>query len=278
MAVPQMTGRKTWVTASVAAALFASVGLGSLPASAAPGDDGSVTPAKPAPVSSVKARITDTSKFGGALKTSVSGRHSVFVQFAGTGAADASAAVVSKGKATQKATAKATREAHKRTSSSVVAAATTKDAAVETLFVTTNSVPGVAINADAAALTALAARSDVVKITPLVPKKVDNSSAAQLTKVLNAWQSLGVTGKGIRVGVIDTGIDYTHADFGGPGTVAAYDAAHANEAGPFTPTAKVVGGYDFVGDSYRPTRLDLATSRFRIRTPTRWTATDTAAT
>ena len=35
------------------------------------------------------------------------------------------------------------------------------------------------------------------------------------------------TGDGVKIAVIDTGIDYTHANFGGPGTVAAYEAADA---------------------------------------------------
>src|SRR5207302_1797216 len=54
----------------------------------------------------------------------------------------------------------------------------------------------------------------------------------------------------------DTGIDYTHANFGGPGTVAAFGTAFANSSRPadpsmFGPNApKVKGGTDLVGDAY----------------------------
>ncbi|MET0497321.1 MAG: S8 family serine peptidase [Steroidobacteraceae bacterium] len=69
---------------------------------------------------------------------------------------------------------------------------------------------------------------------------------------------LGVTGKGVRVAVLDSGIDYTHAALGGAGTAAAYAAAWGTSAadpankvnGGLFPTAKVIGGYDFVGESW----------------------------
>ena len=63
-------------------------------------------------------------------------------------------------------------------------------------------------------------------------------------------------GEGMKVAIIDTGIDYTHANFGGPGTVAAFDAAFAASTSPASPALfgpaapKVKGGIDLVGDDY----------------------------
>lgn len=82
-----------------------------------------------------------------------------------------------------------------------------------------------------------------------------------------AWDGpAGVHGEGIKIAVIDSGIDYTHANFGGPGTVGAYAAAAAGSAQPadpslFGPAApRVRGGYDFVGDEYDPDSIDPAHS------------------
>ena len=68
-----------------------------------------------------------------------------------------------------------------------------------------------------------------------------------------ALQTAGLTGAGIKVAVLDSGIDYTHKNLGGSGTAADYATAIANPAvipaGLF-PTAKVIGGYDFVGTAW----------------------------
>lgn len=64
-------------------------------------------------------------------------------------------------------------------------------------------------------------------------------------------------GSGVRIGSIDTGIDYTHAAFGGSGDPADYSANDPTRIEPGTfPTAKVVGGFDFAGNSYDPTSSD----------------------
>jgi minor extracellular serine protease Vpr len=80
-----------------------------------------------------------------------------------------------------------------------------------------------------------------------------------------AWDvPSGVRGEGIKIAVVDSGIDYTHANFGGPGTAGAYATAFAASALPADPSLfgpagpKVKGGYDLVGDDYDPDSVDPA--------------------
>jgi subtilisin family serine protease len=102
----------------------------------------------------------------------------------------------------------------------------------------------------------LAALPGVVAVRPLQLMQPDNTNGIPLIGAPGVWQSLGFHGEHVKVAVIDTGIDYTHANFNGPGTVAAYAAAHAAETAPadpslFGPAApRVKGGTDLVGDSY----------------------------
>jgi subtilisin family serine protease len=74
-----------------------------------------------------------------------------------------------------------------------------------------------------------------------------------------------VTGKGVRVAVLDDGIDYTHIALGGPGTTAAFAAAFGSSISSIEntqrdglfPTARVVDGSDFVGDTFSTGDFDI---------------------
>ena len=67
----------------------------------------------------------------------------------------------------------------------------------------------------------LAALPGVVAVRPLQLMRPDNTNGIPLIGAPGVWQSLGFRGEGVKVAVIDTGIDYTHANYGGPGTSAA---------------------------------------------------------
>jgi subtilisin family serine protease len=113
------------------------------------------------------------------------------------------------------------------------------------------------LEADVSALPDIAADSDVVRVAPVRDYQLDLSETVPYIGA-SAVQAKGFNGRGVRVAVLDSGIDYTHANFGGAGTAAAYTAAYGtdpSDPGNTTrdglfPTGKVVGGYDFVGESW----------------------------
>ena len=179
----------------------------------------------------------------------------MFVQLAGSGSADV--ATRNKVARTDVAKVKSRRSSVTKQANEVLATAKRKDSSASKLFTLSNSVPGVALRLDQAGIKALAARKDVVKISRIYPKKIANANIANLIKAINTWKYAGGTGEGVSVGVIDTGLDYTHADFGGVGTVEAYESALATETAsdwrdglPALGQAKVAGGFDFVGNDY----------------------------
>src|SRR2546421_22761 len=102
----------------------------------------------------------------------------------------------------------------------------------------------------------LAALPGVIGVRPLQLMKPNNLRGIPLIGAPTVWQNLGLHGEGVKIAIIDTGIDYTHANFGGPGTKAAFEAAKATSTQPadpalFGPSApRVKGGIDLVGDAY----------------------------
>jgi minor extracellular serine protease Vpr len=110
---------------------------------------------------------------------------------------------------------------------------------------------GVCVEAAPALLSKLARLPGVVRVTRVQAVHRNNSYTVPFIGAATAWSQFNVRGNGIRVAVIDSGIDYTHRDFGGPGTPTAFQRNNPTliEPGSF-PTAKVIGGYDFVGDDY----------------------------
>ena len=91
-----------------------------------------------------------------------------------------------------------------------------------------------------------------VKNVYLAPKYTpDLGASVPLIGAYDVWADLGFDGTGVNIAIVDTGIDYNHAVFGGSGDPADYAANDPDviETGTF-PTAKVVGGYDFAGTAY----------------------------
>lgn len=87
----------------------------------------------------------------------------------------------------------------------------------------------------------------------------DNTVGVQYIGANTAWADTGFTGQGVKVGVLDTGVDYYHANFGGTDGAAKFAADNSTiiEPGSF-PTAKVAGGTDFVGNDYDDASEDPA--------------------
>ncbi|WP_420176880.1 S8 family serine peptidase [Luteococcus sp. OSA5] len=120
----------------------------------------------------------------------------------------------------------------------------------------TRTFNGMAVTMDGKQAAKLARLPGVKGIYPVVTAKrpvtrggatsPDMATAVNLTGAAIARDDLGLDGKGIKVGVIDSGIDIDHPDLGGKGT---------NGSTSF-PTSRVKWGHDFVGDDYDAEKPD----------------------
>lgn len=116
----------------------------------------------------------------------------------------------------------------------------------------------IAVRVDAAQLETIAAMPGVAGVRPVLTYQKMLGETVPYVGAARA-QALGFDGTGVRIAVLDSGLDYTHRNLGGPGTVAAYNECYAqrdvavsgNCAALFGPAApKVVGGFDFVGEAW----------------------------
>lgn len=89
----------------------------------------------------------------------------------------------------------------------------------------------------------------------MASSKISDRTSVNFIEAQAAYDQ-GIKGQGMRVGVIDTGIDYTHAMLGGSGLVDDYKAVDPNGPSAQFPNKKVVGGIDLVGTKYDSASLD----------------------
>ena len=141
---------------------------------------------------------------------------------------------------------------------------------------------GVALSVDDSEVDSLAELDQVVSIQPIVsiPRpSVDTADDARtdeekaegvsspkmahalgMTGVDTVHSKLGDTGSGVKIGIIDTGVDYDHVEFGGTG--APGTEAPGGDGSTRFPTSKVVAGYDFVGNAYGDPGIADETARY----------------
>jgi minor extracellular serine protease Vpr len=76
----------------------------------------------------------------------------------------------------------------------------------------------------------------------------DLATAIKMTGADVAQNTLGLSGDGVRVAVMDTGIDYDHASLGGDGTDDDPNSDDRSLNG--FPNSRVIRGWDFVGNAF----------------------------
>ena len=99
----------------------------------------------------------------------------------------------------------------------------------------------VMVRADGSQLAAIQALPGVERAFVERIGQLDNSTSVPFIQSPDAWEA-GYIGVGMRVGLIDSGIDYDHLTFDGDGDGTPEPAEF--------PSTKIPDGYDFVGNSW----------------------------
>ncbi len=189
----------------------------------------------------------------------------------------------STGSATQAArSGRAQRSANVTAQASVMRTARQRSLVQRELYRVRTAYNGVAVMARPADLDRLRRIDGVRSVVPIPIHERHNARSVPTTGAGEVWAAAagGNLGQGVRVGVLDSGVDYVHSTFGGSGTPA--DLADARSAGnnpqatgtdpagfqarnqadeTIYPNAVVVGGFDFVGDDYDSRYVETSVPR-----------------
>ena len=120
--------------------------------------------------------------------------------------------------------------------------------------------PTLIVQATPEALAQISKDDRVAKVLPMFDRELHVAASSEYINAKPLITDGIASGKGQRVAVLDTGIDYTHEAFGGEGTVEAYLAAQADPTSVAWPQGIVQGGYDFIRKDADPIENDAANS------------------
>ena len=129
---------------------------------------------------------------------------------------------------------------------------------VQVIAKTSTLISSVVVNGNKKDIQKLLSNVQVADIYPVYDYELHVADSADYITATPLVDNVLATGEDVRVAVLDTGIDYTHSQFGGAGTAEAYQAAIADPATVDWPQGKVLGGYDYVNFDDDP--IDVSTN------------------
>lgn len=143
----------------------------------------------------------------------------------------------------------------------LVPALTAPDIGGKILFRTQRAYNGISMYVSADNISKIAALPNVKAVHVVHPKYATAFTDIEFLGTRAFWGAPfgGAHGETIKVGIIDSGLDYVHKNFGGSGNYTGVGDAAGATGGQF-PTAKVPGGYDFAGDAYDGTNSPVPDS------------------
>lgn len=123
------------------------------------------------------------------------------------------------------------------------------------IFRTQRAYNGIAVSVSPDRIADLAKMPGVKAVRPMIPKYKTAFSDVDFLGARSFWnkpysQGVGIHGEGVKIAIIDTGVDYTHANFGGPGNGYSGITDTSPVPNAYFPNAKFPFGTDLAGDAY----------------------------